>query len=79
MNLFKEGYDIYAIYNSWGGKLTKEQKEELIERMTAVASEVMHIPSEFFCMTVKELSDENIGIGGKTIDKTKREYFEKHK
>ena len=62
-----------------GGKLTKEQKEELIERMTAVASEVMHIPSEFFCMTVKELSDENIGIGGKTIDKTKREYFEKNK
>ena len=47
--------------------------------MTAVASEVMHIPSEFFCMTVKELSDENIGIGGKTIDKTKKEYFEKNK
>lgn len=62
-----------------GGNLTKEQKKELIEKVTAVASEVMNIPSEFFCMTVKELSDENIGIGGKTIDKTKREYLEKHK
>ncbi|MDZ5005784.1 hypothetical protein GNF40_06490 [Clostridium perfringens] len=47
--------------------------------MTAVASEVMHVPSEFFCMTIKELEDENLGIGGKTIDKTKKEYFEKHK
>ena len=62
-----------------GGNLTKEQKKELIEKVTAVASEVMNIPSEFFCMTVKELSDENIGIGGKTIDKTQREYLEKHK
>lgn len=62
-----------------GGKLTKEQKEELIEKMTSVASEVMHVPSEFFCMTIKELEDENIGIGGKTIDKTKKEYFENHK
>ena len=37
----------------------------------------MHIPSEFFLTTIKELPDENIGIGGKTIDKTKREYAEK--
>lgn len=31
----------------------------------------MHIPSEFFITTIKELSDENIEIAGKTIDKTK--------
>ncbi len=62
-----------------GGSLTKEQKEELIEKVTAVASEVMKVPVQFFCMTVKELADENIGIGGKTIDKTKREYFAAHK
>lgn len=61
-----------------GGKLTKEQKEELIERITADASDIMKIPKEFFCMTVKELDDANIGIGGKTIDKTKKEYFEQH-
>lgn len=60
-----------------GGKLSKEQKEELIKKLTEVSSEIMHIPSEFFLTTIKELPDENIGIGGKTIDKTKREYAEK--
>lgn len=59
------------------GKLTKEQKEELIRKLTEVSSEIMHIPNEFFITTIKELSDENIGIGGKTIDKTKKEYMDK--
>ena len=44
-----------------GGALTREQ-------VTEVASEVMQIPMEFFLCTVKELPDENIGIGGRTID-----------
>ena len=49
-----------------GGALTREQKSELIRKVTEVASEV--IPMEFFLCTVKELPDENIGIGGRTID-----------
>lgn len=57
-----------------GGKLTKEQKEELINKLTDVASKVMNVPSEFFLTTIKELPDENIGIGGKTIDKVKEDY-----
>lgn len=57
-----------------GGSLTSEQKRELIWRMTEVASEVTHIPAEFFLCTIKELPDENIGIGGQTIDVIKREY-----
>ncbi|HEX3039636.1 MAG TPA: 4-oxalocrotonate tautomerase DmpI, partial [Caproiciproducens sp.] len=52
-----------------GGSLTPQQKEELIEKFTKIASEVTHIPAEFFLVTVKELSDGSIGIGGKTIDK----------
>jgi 4-oxalocrotonate tautomerase len=59
------------------GQLTKEQKEELIKKLTETSSEIMHIPREFFLTTIKELSDENIGIGGKTIDKTKKEYMNK--
>ena len=51
-----------------GGSLTHEQKSELIRRMTEVASEVMQIPVEFFLCAIKELPDENIGIGGRTID-----------
>lgn len=56
------------------GNLTIDQKEELIDKMTKVASEITNIPSEFFLVTIKELSDSNIGIGGKTIDTLKAEY-----
>ena len=51
------------------GALTSEQKKELIERLTATASEITHIPTQFFTVTIKELPDDNFGIGGKSIDK----------
>jgi 4-oxalocrotonate tautomerase len=54
--------------------LTGEQKNELIEKMTQIASDITHVPSKFFLITIKELPDENIGIGGKTINKIKAEY-----
>ena len=57
-----------------GGYLTQKQKNELIEKITKIASDVMHIPHKFFFVSIKELPDENIGIGGKTIDKIKSEY-----
>lgn len=56
------------------GKLTAKQKKELIERLTAAASEIMHIPEQFFTLTIKELPDENFGIGGKSIDEIKGNY-----
>ena len=56
------------------GQLTKEHKNELVEKMTQLASEITHIPKEFFMVTIKELPDENIGIGGRTIDMVKSEY-----
>ena len=43
-----------------GGSLTREQKSELIRKVTEVASVFMKIPIEFFLCTVKELPDENI-------------------
>lgn len=60
-----------------GGQLTARQKELLIQRLTEVSSEIMNVPQEFFMTTIKELPDENIGIGGKTIDRVKMEYMEK--
>lgn len=57
-----------------GGQLTTEQKEKLIARLTEVSSEIMNIPQDFFMITIKELSDKNIGIGGKCIDKVKEAY-----
>lgn len=65
------------------GKLTAEQKRQLIERLTATASEILcrakrfaysHIPEQFFTVTIKGLPDENFGIGGKSIDEIKRNY-----
>ena len=56
------------------GALTSEQKKELIERLTATAAEIIHIPAQFFTVTIKELPDENFGIGGKSIDEIKRNY-----
>ena len=56
------------------GRLTAEQKKELIERLTAIASEVTHIPEQFFTVAIKELPDENFGIGGRSIDEIKRNY-----
>lgn len=56
------------------GKLTIEQKKELIERLTVTASEITHIPAQFFIVTIKEVPDENFGIGEKSIDEIKRNY-----
>lgn len=58
------------------GALTSEQKKLLIERLTATASEITHIPLQFFMVSIKELPDENIGIGGESIDRIKRKYKE---
>ena len=55
------------------GVLSDEQKELLIKRLTETASEIMQVPQEFFVTTIKEVSDKNFGIGGKTIDKIKLE------
>ena len=56
------------------GALSSPQKAELIRRLTAAAAEITHIPAEFFTVTIKELPDENFGIGGKAIDEIKRNY-----
>lgn len=57
------------------GKLTAEQKRTLIQRFTETASEVTQIPKQFFVMTIKELDDDNMGMGGDTVSeiKAKRE------
>ncbi|HIY83051.1 4-oxalocrotonate tautomerase DmpI [Rubneribacter sp.] len=59
------------------GVLSTEQKDALIKRLTEVSSEIMNVPQEFFSVTIKELPDENFGIGGKTIGEIKAEYLRK--
>ena len=60
------------------GTLSDEQKEELIKRLTALSSQIMKAPPEFFETTIKDVSAKNSGIGGKTSDKVKKEYMKKH-
>ena len=60
------------------GVLSDAQKEDLINQLTKVSSEIMKIPQEFFVTTIKEVPDKNFGIGGKTIDKVRAEYMQKH-
>lgn len=58
------------------GKLTDDQKRTLVEKLTAVSSEVMNIPPEFYSITIHEIDDASYGIGGKCIDVVKQEYME---
>lgn len=56
------------------GALSNSQKEALIRELTRTASEITGTPPEFFLVTLKELPDQNIGIGGRTIDQVKAAY-----
>lgn len=76
--MYLEGVEKMPYITVESGALTDEQKEELIKRLTEVSSEVMKVPQEFFVTTIKEVSDKNFGIGGKTIDKVKADYIKKH-
>jgi len=57
------------------GQLTTEQKEALIKQITEVSANIMAIPQEFFMISIRELADTNIGIGGQSIDKIKEKYM----
>jgi len=57
---------------SWeGGKLTKEQKKELIQRFTEVAVEVTKVPVKFYSVVIREQQDENLGFAGETVEEIK--------
>jgi 4-oxalocrotonate tautomerase len=57
---------------SWeGGKLTKEQKKELIRKLTDAAVEAVKVPANFYTVIVREHSDENLGVAGETVEDLK--------
>ncbi|MCI8525928.1 MAG: 4-oxalocrotonate tautomerase family protein [Oscillospiraceae bacterium] len=60
------------------GALSAAQKEALIRRLTETAAEIMQVPREFFAVTIKELPDQNFGIGGRSIDQVKADYRKEH-
>lgn len=44
-----------------------EKKKALIEGFTKVASEVLGMPPAAFYVTIREMPDENWGVGGKVL------------
>ena len=56
------------------GKLTKEQKKEIIKNITITTAEITKIPESAFTVIIHELDDENIGIGGINILEIKSHY-----
>lgn len=55
------------------GQLSEKVKNELILKLTDAAAEVTGIPKGSFFIAIRELPDENIAIGGKTVREMKRE------
>ena len=60
------------------GQLTPEVKEKLIEKLTDVSAEITGIPKELFIVSIREQSDENIAVGGKSVKTIKSELAKKH-
>ena len=53
------------------GALTKETKEQLIQKLTAISVEITGIPKELFFISIRELPDEDIAVGGVTVKSLK--------
>lgn len=57
---------------SWeGGKLSKEQKKDLIQKFTEVAVEITKVPARFYSVVIREQQDENLGFAGETVEEIK--------
>ncbi len=46
------------------GKLTKEQKSELVKVFAESASKIMGVPEHAFTTVIRENNPDNIGVGG---------------
>lgn len=55
------------------GKLEQDVKKKLIQRLTEVSVEITGIPKELFLVSIRELPDNNIAVGGKTVTVLKKE------
>ena len=50
-----------------GPKASKEQKKELIEKITKVASECYNLPEQAITISIYENPMDNVGVGGKQL------------
>jgi 4-oxalocrotonate tautomerase len=55
------------------GQLSAEVKAKLIKTLTEVSAEITGIPKHLFLVSIRELPDDSIAVGGKTIRALKEE------
>ena len=58
------------------GELKKEVKAELIQQLTDVSVRITGIPKELFFVSIHELPDEHIAVGGATVKELKQRLAE---
>ncbi|AQS58039.1 4-oxalocrotonate tautomerase DmpI [Desulforamulus ferrireducens] len=55
-----------------GGKLTKEQKYDIIKTLTKDLSEITKIPAQFISIIIRENEDDNMGVAGESVTEMKQ-------
>ena len=55
------------------GRLDDDVKTRLIREITDLSSAITGIPKGSFFVSIRELPDENIAIGGRTVKELKKE------
>jgi 4-oxalocrotonate tautomerase len=55
------------------GKMTREVKDKLIAQLTDISVEITGIPKHLFFVTINEKPDEDIAVGGVSVQKIKEE------
>jgi 4-oxalocrotonate tautomerase len=59
------------VVNFKGAQLSTEQKKELIQKFSEITKEITHSPDQFITVVIEEYSDDNLGVGGKTVSEIK--------
>jgi len=60
------------VINITMGKITTNQKQQIIKEVTQTVIEITNIPEHAFACVITELPDENLGLGTKTVAEIKK-------
>lgn len=55
------------------GQLDTKIRSDLVKRLTEVSVEITGIPTEYFFVSIRELPDDSIAVGGKTVTQMREE------
>lgn len=55
------------------GKLSREVKDKLITQLTDISAEITGIPKQLFFITINEKPDEDIAVGGVSVQQLKED------